>query len=286
MATSAATLIQRARRFVGDYNDYDQLTAAVSSTTATTITVADATIYTPGIVIQIDSENMRAVSGTGTTLTVRRGIQGSTAATHTDGATILNRPAFTDIEYLDALNSAKNAAFPLIYQPVIDETTTISANTYEYTIPNMASPAQPIPAVWRLSINLSGDVSTRWFHYRDWDVLRGATPKIRFNYPLMAGTLRIEGYGPFADLALADSLPSLWPVQAEDYLVLYTAAYLTASGESRAIRQDTGARDKRESAVRTGSSMNASNALLQRAQIRLAAAAMAPIPRHCRFVVG
>lgn len=67
------------------------LGAAISSTTATSITIASATAL-PGsgeYWLMIDSEIMRVTGGQGTTtLTVRRGEKETTAATHNDGSTI------------------------------------------------------------------------------------------------------------------------------------------------------------------------------------------------------
>ena len=61
------------------------LGAAISSTTATTITLAAA--GSPGMTLLVDSEQMYMTAGT-TTATVTRGANGSTAATHSNGATV------------------------------------------------------------------------------------------------------------------------------------------------------------------------------------------------------
>lgn len=64
------------------------LGAAVSDTTGTTITTASNTILSPGMLIRIDSEWMTVESGSTTTWVVNRGERGSTAATHSNGATV------------------------------------------------------------------------------------------------------------------------------------------------------------------------------------------------------
>lgn len=75
----------------------DALAAAVVSTTATTLTVSDALdtdIYglaprfRVGNLLKIDTEYLYVTAVTPTTLTVRRGVNGSTAATHLLAATI------------------------------------------------------------------------------------------------------------------------------------------------------------------------------------------------------
>lgn len=77
----------------------DALAAAIVSTTATTLTVADVDGadylgFTPrisaGNIIRIDSEAMEVTATNTTTnvVTVRRGVLGTTAATHSNGATV------------------------------------------------------------------------------------------------------------------------------------------------------------------------------------------------------
>jgi hypothetical protein len=71
------------------------LNGAISSTTATSITVTDGVTHYPGsivFVIKIDSEYMLVTGGQGTnTWTVVRGWAASTAATHSNGATVTQK---------------------------------------------------------------------------------------------------------------------------------------------------------------------------------------------------
>jgi hypothetical protein len=64
------------------------LTAAISSTSATTCTVTAVTNLSPGQTILIDSEQMFIYSISTLTLTVERGVNGTTAATHSNGASL------------------------------------------------------------------------------------------------------------------------------------------------------------------------------------------------------
>lgn len=64
------------------------LGAAISDTTGTTITTASNTVLSPGMFIRVDSEWMCVVSGATTSWVVTRGERGSTAATHSNGATV------------------------------------------------------------------------------------------------------------------------------------------------------------------------------------------------------
>ena len=64
------------------------LTAAISSTTATTCTVTAVTNLSAGNTILIDSEQMYIYSISTLTLTVERGVNGTTAATHSNSVSL------------------------------------------------------------------------------------------------------------------------------------------------------------------------------------------------------
>lgn len=262
---------------MGDWPENDALTASVTSG-STTLSVADATIYAPNWIIQIDNETMQVRSASGTTVTVLRASRGSTAASHANGATILVRPHFTDMEYVDALNAGISATFPWLYYPIRDETISTTNSAYQYTVPNDAS-GSPIRFISRLQFLESGDLAYRDF--KAWDILRGATPIIKLRRPLPIGTLRVYGFGPFPRLTgPTDNLNTNFPYNAEEALTYYACQYLLVSGEARRAREDTGARDDREQANRPGTSLQASNASLGRFQQTLLANAMPPMPKH------
>lgn len=64
------------------------LSADISDATATSFTVSGATIAEAGQLIKVNSEYMYLISNSGGTFTVERGLNGSTAATHTSGDTV------------------------------------------------------------------------------------------------------------------------------------------------------------------------------------------------------
>lgn len=68
------------------------LSAAIATTTATTCTVTDATAFpTAGnFHIKIDGEILIVTGVAGTTFTISRGAEGTTAATHSSGATVIH----------------------------------------------------------------------------------------------------------------------------------------------------------------------------------------------------
>lgn len=281
MPTTAATLIDRTRRYIRDWPARDTLTSAVTDTTGASLTVADGTLYAANWVIQIDDEAMYVTAaGSGTTVPVGRGWYGSTAATHDNGAAVLIRPAFTNVEILDGLNSALDACFPLLYRPVTTDWTGVTSTGYEYAIPLMDTLARPIPYLSKIEYQISATLA---FHeLRDWRVVRGDMPLVKFRRPLFGGgTLRFSGYGPFAQLASsASTLDALFPAQAESLLVEFTAQQLLMSGEANRSRHDVGPRDDREAANRSGSSSSVSNAVYQRWAQKLRSAAMPPLPPH------
>ena len=61
---------------------------AVSSTTATSVSVASAGDLSPAQTVLVDSEQLYITSISGNTLTVERGVNGTTAATHSGGASV------------------------------------------------------------------------------------------------------------------------------------------------------------------------------------------------------
>lgn len=289
MATAASALVARTRRFVRDYPDNDALTVSLTAS-GTTATVASSALYQPGVIIEIDSENLYVASlASATTLTVRRGVRGSTAASHVNASAVLVRPAFFAAEILDALNGAQYDAYPVFYKPVIDESLTGDGTTYEFTVPNMTGTYDGativIPYLSKVFTRVSGQVP--WAPTQRWEVIRGATPKIKFREPPLSGEqIRITGYGPFTDfVATTDTVDTLMPKRLERSLHLYAASELLASGEAGRVRQDTGARDQRESANRTGSSLSLSNSLYGRWRAKLLNQPMPSLPPHVISVI-
>lgn len=287
MPTTGTVLIQRTRRFLGDFPDQDATTASASAA-ATSISVpSDANdLYYKNQIIQLDQEAIQVTSVASTTsLTVRRGVKGTTAATHASGATVLVSPRFIDQEYLDALNYGIQASWPWIYRPVIDATSiTIATDTYEYDIPDMPGQAAgvQIPRIAKVEVKPPG--CDEWYPRRRWTVRRGGTTGasadvlVFRNLETVNSEVRLNGFGPFADLtATTDSTNALWPIQADHPLIEFAASHLMESGEARRVAQDRGLADQREQANRVGASMQASQALLARFERRLQAIGMPPM---------
>lgn len=281
MATSATTLIQRVRRFVGDWPDLDSIAADITNTGALqfNMSVADSSIYGRGWLIQVDHEMMRIATIVNSgTITVTRAVQGTTAASHASGSTILVRPAWGDQQILDSLNAGVDATFPYYYQAVSDVSLTADGSTYEFAVPNMPNTSVPIPYLSKIEIKISGDPAYRLAPR--WEVRRSSTPIIKFKSMAAPGSIRVHGFGPFTQLAFTDSLNALWPVWGDDVLIEYAANRLLLSGEAWRSRQDTGAKDDRQNANPPGGSMQLANQLLNRFQLRISSQPMPPMPKH------
>jgi hypothetical protein len=84
------------------------LLAAIVSTTATTFTVqaGEGALFSPGHFLQIDSEYMEIVSISTDTLTVTRGANGSTAATHLINAPVSILEITEDVQRITARQAA------------------------------------------------------------------------------------------------------------------------------------------------------------------------------------
>lgn len=283
MSVSAVSLYQRTRRYLRDYRDYDSLTAALTDTTGTTVTVADTGIYQVRWPIEVDQETMIVRSITNaTTMVVERGAFGSTAATHLSGAPVLVKPNFYGVEILDALSEGIQACYPLIYKRIVDTSLTIAANTWEYTVPNMPGTYNgdsiQIPHITLVEIQEPGVVP--YFPTEAWSLRRGVQGghKIKFlNLETVGALVRLEGHGPFPDLVdYTSTLDTSWPKAANYLPTMYAAASLLMSGEAGRVRNSAGAVDAREQANRVGSSMAAGQALMQRFYLELSRSAMPP----------
>ena len=79
----------------------------MADTTTTTVTVDDGTDFAAGQTVLIDSEQMLITTISGNDLSVARGLNGTTAATHTDDAavSILRWPA--PLERATVINTAR-----------------------------------------------------------------------------------------------------------------------------------------------------------------------------------
>lgn len=281
MAT-VASLIQRVRRRVRDWPERDTMTASISSSgttfTVTDVDSVDGPRYFEGGVIEIENELLRVTSiNTGTnTLTVMRGLMGSTAATHASGSTILFNPAFSAVAILDLLNDGLDALWPYFYQQVLDTSLNATSGTYEYTVPTVSGLSIPIPRIHRIEVKPSG--FTDYLDVRRWEIIRGVTPKLKFLSELGDNTnIRVHGYAPLPHVVVSDSTHAQLPYNADNLAVLYAVSDLLYSGDSGRTRFDRGPIDSREQANRPGDALKIAREWERRFYQRVEAAAMPPM---------
>jgi hypothetical protein len=298
MATTVASLIKQVRRYVRDYPELDTLAASLTTATSTlSVNTSPASnLYVPNTIIQVESEAMllKTVSTTSSTVTVTRAVMGTTAATHASALSVLVKPHFLDIEILDALNYAKDAMYPYVYKYYSMDTQLTATDSREYAIPSLTGTTTLLQHVNRVEYLFpGGDTNADWSTIRTWEILRSynsaatsvTVPIIKLGFdPEASGKLRITGYAPFEDFTLTGSTESAFPPNAIKTLILGAVEYLLASGEAGRVRTDTGLVDQRENANRTGSSMQASNALLSRFERSLNRCAMPPMPMTVRSI--
>lgn len=289
MATTLDTLVQRTRRYLRVWPaSIDTLSVSLANNT-TTVAIADTSQFGPGDIVEVDYESMlvKSISNT-TTFTVARGYQGSTAVSHALSAPVLISPAYNAIEIIDALNAAKDETYPYVYRPVIDTSLTADSVTYEFAVPNMpgtyTGDTIVMPFISHIELLVTGDVSYK--RLDSWTVERGAQPFIKFRRAPVTGTIRVNGFGPFADLAAStDTIDPLFPKNAERILPLGAAYSLLGSGEAGRTRIDQGARDDREAANKPGNAIALANQLERRFEKDLARVGMPPMPKTVVSVI-
>ena len=120
MALSSSDLVQRCRDILGDRPFTDSST---TTTTGTTITVADSSLYSVGAIVEwqtgaVGFEQMLVTAiPTSTTLTVVRGYAGTTAETHTSGDEIVRDPLFTGRTIQQSITQVILDSWPYIWKP-------------------------------------------------------------------------------------------------------------------------------------------------------------------------
>ena len=106
-----ASTVAAIRKLLNDNPDETTLTAAISSTSATTTTVTDIAKFAIGQSWEFDDGSTGAevvriggVTDSTSTITIKRGHKGSTAATHSNGAVLLKEPRY----FYDTIAQAVN----------------------------------------------------------------------------------------------------------------------------------------------------------------------------------
>lgn len=141
MAYSRATLVQQVRHVLQDTPAADSITGAYSAA-GLTLSVADATLYDKGDIIEFLSDNGAGTgigdtflvdSASGTTITMIAaglGWDGSTNVAHDSGDIFLVRPAFRYIAILEAIEATILDLWPWAWKAVTDTVTPVSGTKW------------------------------------------------------------------------------------------------------------------------------------------------------------
>ena len=231
MATTALSIVDRVRQLLGDYvQDTTQLSAALTDTTGTTLTVADGTVMTEGDWATVDFETMEVTKVLRNTITVRRGAKGSLAATHLIDAPIRVNYTFPPHVILQAVNESLADAYPQLYKDVTDTSTVVVQNQDLYNVP------ATMEYLVRVEVQAYTQ-ATKYIPFRAWDF--ADTQHFRLYGMLPAGLgLRLVGMARFDTLLETGSLDATFPdanASAVGYLVWDAAGRLLMSAQATRV---------------------------------------------------
>lgn len=232
MTTSATTLVERTRDLLDDYGaNQTTLTAAISTTAATTCTVASVTDIAAGDYIQIDYEVMRVTNVATLTLTIERGQRGSTAATHADAAKVISQPLYPSHRMIYMLN----AALGKLTKQVSDTTTLdIVEDQFLYAVPST------IDRIWRLEIENSNEAD-EFFIIRNWEMAQDGYFRIFGRYD-SGRDIKVVGTSNFSALTNSGNLDSDFPddnPNAINYLIYEVAGQLLLQRQAKIAGRDS-----------------------------------------------
>lgn len=233
MAVAVDTLLERIRSLVDDYGlNNTTLNGAISDTSTTSVTLTDAGDVSAGDFFTVDGETFEVLSIVGSTATVVRGAKGSTAATHSDGATVRNNLDMPPVQIVEALNLAQSTAYPQLCAVVSDTSLSIVSGQFTYSVP---SGIDHVRQVW-----LETSTSDVYNMTRSWDMDSSST--IRLYGENAAGRLiKVVGLARFDDMAYGGDIDTDFPTgdkAATGYLVYAAAATLIEDRQIPIAKRD------------------------------------------------
>lgn len=228
MATGSQIITRANRQLLsGVVEQRNKLASNIDASVTTVTCTYDLAGLREGQVFEIDSElfYIWATDSASKSLTVERGFNGTTAASHTAGALVTVNPRFPRNQMLEALNdeladlsSPINGLFQIKTvnidyngsDPMIDLTGTANIQEiYSVAVRYLTDDYIPIRR-WRLMRNVPTD-----------DFATGVA--LRMDQTVLAGRLRIVYKAPFSSLSSeSDNLQTVagLPAEAEDILAL------------------------------------------------------------------
>lgn len=236
MAVAASTLVERVRDIIGDYGEASAALTVEAASDATTLSALDFDGFDAGFaicgyeVVEITAVNTVASPNT---LTVRRGLRGTTAATQAVGTVVRYKAQTSGLQILNNLNAAMGMAYPKLYNEVTGTATTV-ANQQLYDFPT------GVEAVVRLEVLDPYDASSD--NYRplnNWDHYDENT--IRLYGVVDAGyTLRFIGRAKYTAMTTTGNINAdLEELNAQNYLCYMAAALCLYEQQARLGRRDS-----------------------------------------------
>ena len=236
MATSVLSLITRIDDLLNNYGTKStSLAAAVTDTTSTSFSVDLYSVAKAGDWATVDGETVEVIATTDATpdtFTVRRGMRGSTAATHLNGAVVRIQLDFITQRILNALNLAQASAYPQLSSIVSDVTLAVVASQWDYTKPTTVD---HVRQVW-----IESSTSGVYNQVHDWDMSTSETIHLYQTYST-GKAIKVVGMKRFSDMTYAGNLDTAFPTAdgaAIGYLVYDAASSLISEQQLQVSKRD------------------------------------------------
>lgn len=237
MAANPTVLVMGVRRMAQDFGaGIMKLASAITTTSATTITVADyPSSLETGDILECDLEQFEITSETGTTMDVTRGERGTTATTHANEALVIIRPRFTNQAILDAINEGMEMLSQLHPNVVENTEVTTVANTEEYTVTDAVGVEGSLLDILRVEIE-TDTTNSLYRELPNWKATDTVPPKIIIRgYQPSGRTLKITTTRTWPQLVWSGaSMPTGFQVKFDKFLVRFAAGVLLEQSEIRA----------------------------------------------------
>jgi hypothetical protein len=259
--TTVATILNRASRqmLAGVVEERNRLASSLDSSTTTVVLTYDLGGFRTGSVFEVDSELFyvwEAVPAT-KTLTVERGFNGSTAASHASAATVTLSPRFPRISMFDAVNaelddlsSTANGLFRVVSTSLSYNgndrqiNITSSGTILELLDVRLRYLADEYPVIH--SVRLQTGLPTTDF---------ASGNSLVFDESVMAGTLRVRYKAPFVKAATEASdltTDCFLPATCDDIIELGVIMRLMAAREIKRNFTESQSDTRRADEVQAG----------------------------------
>lgn len=281
MSTTAQIITRTQRQLLsGVVEERNKLSATITATATSCVLTYDLGSVRQGSVIEIGSEQVYVwdVIEVSKTLTIERGFNGTTAATHTGGSVCTINPRFPRNQILEAVNDElADLSSPVngLFQ-VKNLDLTYNSSNRQMNLPGALDIIDLIDVRYRYRADDYKQVSSykllRNMPTKDF----GSTFGLQIDSDVSNGDIRITYKAPFGRVvAEADDLQNIsgFPVVAEDILVIGSQIRLMASREVKRNFTESQGDTRRSDEVPSGAVANSITNLLRMRRDRITAEA-------------